>query len=260
MPATQPEHVRRNRDYWNGMAEDWVSPGERQWASNTPAWGCWEIPETELRLLPADLQGLDTIELGCGTGYVSGWLARRGARAVGVDASEKQLETARRLAEEYGVALTLHHGNAEDVPWPDASFDLAVSEYGAATWCDPHLWIPEAHRLLRPGGELMFVCHSPFAMTCAPPDGSDVETALQRPYFGMHRLDWTGLEEAGGVEFNLPISGWLALFRRTGFEVADYREIQIPADAPDKFGVPAFWAHRWPAEQAWKLRKREAEE
>jgi cyclopropane fatty-acyl-phospholipid synthase-like methyltransferase len=35
---------------------------------------------------------MDTIELGCGTGYVSSWLARRGARPVGIDNSEAQLE------------------------------------------------------------------------------------------------------------------------------------------------------------------------
>src|SRR5829696_4222079 len=42
----------------------------------------------------------------------------------------------------------LIHGNAEDTGLPDASFDLAVSEYGAAIWADPHRWIPEAARIL----------------------------------------------------------------------------------------------------------------
>ena len=50
-----------------------------------------------------DVAGKDTIELGCGTAYVSAWLARRGARPVGIDNSAKQLETARRLQEEHGL-------------------------------------------------------------------------------------------------------------------------------------------------------------
>ena len=53
---------------------------------------------------------------------------------------------------------------------PDASFDLAFSEYGASIWCDPYLWIPEAYRLLRPGGRLVFLRNSPLVMLCALED------------------------------------------------------------------------------------------
>ena len=99
-------------------------------------------PGVQPRILPDDLDGLDTIELGCGTGYVSAWLARRGARPVGIDNSEAQLATARRLQAEHGIEFPLIHGNAETVPLPDASFDLAISEYGASIWADPYRWVP----------------------------------------------------------------------------------------------------------------------
>src|SRR5690606_3388438 len=145
-----PEHVRVNRDHWNEQADEWVAPGERRWASVEPVWGIWGIPESELGMLPPDLEGRDAIELGCGTGYVSAWMARRGARVVGVDISERQLATAQRLAAEHEVDIEWVHADAEDVPKPADSFDFAISEYGAALWCDPHAWIPEAHRLLRP--------------------------------------------------------------------------------------------------------------
>jgi len=68
-----------------------------------------------------------------------------------------QLATASTLNAEFGLGLEFIEANAEDVPLPDASFDLAFSEYGASIWCDPYLWIPEAARLLRPGGELIFL-------------------------------------------------------------------------------------------------------
>ncbi|MFP4331331.1 MAG: class I SAM-dependent methyltransferase [Spirochaetaceae bacterium] len=71
------------------------------------------------------------VELGCGTAYVSAWMARRGAEVSGIDNSEKQLETAHRLMAEHGVCLTLTHRIAEEFPYPDNSFDFAVSEYGA---------------------------------------------------------------------------------------------------------------------------------
>ena len=126
--AELPEHVRRNREYWDQLARDYVEAGERAWASNAPAWGMWQIPESEVRMLPDDLRDRDTIELGCGTAYVSSWLARRGARPVGIDNSEQQLATARRLQREHGIDFPLIHGNAEHVPYPDASFDFAISE------------------------------------------------------------------------------------------------------------------------------------
>jgi ubiquinone/menaquinone biosynthesis C-methylase UbiE len=109
----------------------------------------WNVPEDQVRMLPADLAGLDAIELGCGTAYVSAWLARRGARPVGIDNSEAHLATAKRLQREHGLEFPLVNGNAEELPFPDQSFDLAISEYGASIWCDPYKWIPEAERLLR---------------------------------------------------------------------------------------------------------------
>ncbi|HVH24311.1 MAG TPA: class I SAM-dependent methyltransferase [Pseudonocardia sp.] len=253
------DHVLENRGYWDARAGDWVADGERKWASPEPTWGVWGLPDTGIELLPTDLSGRDAIELGCGTGYVSAWMARRGARVVGLDNSAEQLATARRLAAEHRIALTLLHGNAEAVECPDASFDFAVSEYGAAIWCDPYRWIPEAHRLLRPGGRLAILGHTPLAMTCSPVDGSlPVRTELQRPYFGLHRLDWTqATDDPGGVEFNLPVAEWFALFARTGFDVVEYLELRNPdPDRPDAHGMTASWAHHFPAEQVWKLRKR----
>src|SRR4051812_17356880 len=92
-----PEHVRRNREVWNGYAAEYAKEGERAWASSVPYWGIFSIPETEVGFLPDDLSGKDVVELGCGTAYVSAWMARRGARPVGIDNSPKQLETAKRL-------------------------------------------------------------------------------------------------------------------------------------------------------------------
>ena len=173
-----------------------------------------------------------------------------------------QLATARRLAAEHGVALTLIHGNAETVPYPDGSFDFAVSEYGAAIWCDPYVWIPEAHRLLRPGGTLVFLGTSTLATLCSPLDGSVPTTEAARArLFTIHRLDLRdAVDEPGGIDFNLPLSRWFRLFRETGFDVFDLLEIQAPEPTPEsesevRFFVTAEWAHRFPSEQVWVLRR-----
>jgi SAM-dependent methyltransferase len=249
-----PEHVQHNREYWDGMADRWVGAGERAWRENELTWGIFQIPQAQAPLVPDDVNGLDVIELGCGTGYVSSWLARRGARPVGIDNSEGQLATARRLQQEHGIEFPLLHGNAEEVPYPDESFDLAVSEYGAAIWCDPYKWIPEAARLLRPGGRLAFLGNSVLSMLCAPEDENEKPTdRMLRPQQGMHRFAW----DDGGVEFHLGHGDMIRLLHANGFEVEDLIEIFAPADAVDtRFAyAPAEWSKQWPAEEIWKARK-----
>lgn len=253
-PAELPEHVRANREYWDAMADDWVAPGERRWTRDTPTWGVFDRPQSEVPFLPDDLDGLDAIELGCGTGYVSAWMARRGARPVGVDNSAAQLATARRLQDEHGLRFPLLHGNAEQVPYPDASFDLAVSEYGAAIWCDPYAWIPEAARLLRPGGRLVFLCNSVLSMLCAPEDAEEQPTErMLRPQLGLHRIVWP----EGAVEFHLGHGDMIRLLRTSGFEVEDLIEVFAPEDAQDSgFAyAPADWSKRWPVEEVWRARR-----
>lgn len=250
-----PDYVRANRADWDAHADEWVAPGRRDWARAEPWWGIFTVPESQLRVLPDDLEGLDAVELGCGTAYVSAWLARRGARPVGIDNSERQLATARRLQQEFGLDFPLVHGNAETTPFDDASFDFAISEYGASIWCDPYRWIPEAARILRPGGRLVFLVNAPLAIMCAPDDETiPAGDRLLRPYFGMHRVEWP---DDDGVEFHLPHGELIALLRRSGFEIEALTEVRPPEDATTRFPhVTLEWARRWPCEEIWKVRRR----
>ncbi len=251
-----PDYVIKNREHWDKHADSWVAMGERAWNRN-PSWGMWGVPESELQLLPVDMSGMDAIELGCGTAYISAWLIRRGARVVGMDNSERQLATARRLATEHGVDLELIHGNAEVVPKPDESFDFAVSEYGVAIWSDPFKWVPEAHRLLKPGGELVMLGNHPLVM-CVQDFTSDAPATftLMEPYFGMGRIDWDDGDDQG-TNFNMPVSDWFKLWGDVGFDILAYHELQSPESGDEvSFFVTKDWAHRYPSEQVWKVRKR----
>jgi SAM-dependent methyltransferase len=250
-----PEHVRRNRDYWNDLAKEYAEPGRRAWARAEPTWGIWAIPETDVRLLP-DVSGKDVIELGCGTAYISAWLARRGAHVVGIDNSPAQLETARALQDEHDLHFPLMLGNAEEVPLPDSSFDFAISEYGAAIWADPYRWIPEAARLLRPGGELVFLCNGTLLMLTVPDLEADgpARDRLLRDYFGMHRFEWP---DDPGVEFHLGYGDMIRLLRDSGFDIVDLVELRAPEGATTSYPfVDGEWARRWPSEEVWKARKR----
>jgi SAM-dependent methyltransferase len=248
-----PDHVLRNRSAWDEWADDYAEPGRRNWAAAEPAWGIWAVPESRAGVLPPDLAGKDAIELGCGTGYVSAWLARRGARPAGVDNSAAQLATARRLQDQFGLRFPLLHASAEQVPLADGQFDLAISEYGASIWCDPYRWIPEAARLLRPGGELIFLVNSVLLMLTIPDEDGPAGERLRRPYFGMHRFEWPGEES---VEFHLGHGDMIRLLRRCDLAVEDLIELQ-----PDPGSTAADplatleWARQWPCEEVWKARK-----
>src|SRR5215210_1722354 len=184
----------------------------------------WEVPEAELRILP-DVAGLDVLDLGCGTGYWCAWFERLGARTVGLDLSEQQLATARELQAEHGIEFPLIHASAEEPPLPDASFDLVFSEYGAAIWCDPYVWIPQAHRLLRPGGRLIFLCHSIIDSLCSPLEDKPTQETLLRPQFGMHRIEWP---DPDGTDFHLPHGEMTRHLAETGFEVEGLYELRAP--------------------------------
>jgi SAM-dependent methyltransferase len=248
----QPDHVLRNRLLWDTQAPDWAAGGRRGWAEHELTWGVWHIPEAHVRALPP-VRDRDVVELGCGTAYWSAWLARRGARVVGLDNSARQLATARTLQREHALTFPLVHGDAEHAPFRSERFDLAISEYGAAIWCDPYRWIPEAARLLRPGGELVFLRNAILFSLCAPDSEDPAGDRLLRPYFGLHRLEWT---DDGAINFSLGVGPLIRLFRGSGFEVLDCIEVQPHLGATTLFKyVTTEWARRWPSEEIWRVRK-----
>jgi ubiquinone/menaquinone biosynthesis C-methylase UbiE len=250
-----PEYVAPNVENWTKANEEFTGPNARAaWAQEDPALGVFGAAEARLDVF-GDVSGLDVVELGCGTAYVSAWLARRGARPVGVDPTPAQLETARETQREFGIEFPLVEAIAESVPLPDACFDLAVSEYGASIWADPSRWIPEAARLLRPEGRLVFLRNSPLSILCMKLEG--ISESLQRAQRGMNRIEWP---DTGEVEFHLPHGELLDLLRGTGFDVERLIELYAPEDAETHryYGyVTAEWAQKWPAEEIWVAHKRE---
>jgi len=249
-----PDYAVENRGLWTASNAEYTDgEAHRHWAAEAITWGVFGVPEDEVGVL-GDVRGLDVIDLGCGTGYFSSWLARRGARPVGVDVTPAQLDTARRLQGETGITFPLLEASAEEVPLPGASFDLALSEYGASIWCDPHKWLPEAWRLLRPGGRLVFLCNSPLVILCALEDEEATADTLQRPQAGMHRIAWPD----GGVEFHLGHGDMFRALRGAGFVVEDLIELYAPAGAETHeyyAFVTADWARKWPVEELWVASK-----
>lgn len=248
------DYVGQNVAHWTQANADYTDgQAARAWAQEEIAWGVWQIPESELNVL-GDVAGLDVLDLGCGTGYFSAWFARRGARPVGVDPTPAQLATARRMQQATGIEFPLVEAVGEDVPLPDASFDLALSEYGASIWADPYKWIPEAARVLRPGGRLVFLRNSTLVSLCMELDG--ITERLVRPLRGMNRIEWPDTQE---VEFHLPPGKLIDVLRENGFEIDRLLELYAPEDQQTHEyykWVTAEWARKWPHEELWVVTKR----
>jgi SAM-dependent methyltransferase len=242
----------RNRAFWDRESDSYQEVHRDHIGRPEPRWGLWQLPESELRIL-GDVKGKDVLELGCGAAQWSILLARLGARPVGIDNSERQLEHARQALAIAGLDFPLVHTAAESIPLPDASFDIVFADHGANRFADPYTWVPEAARLLRPGGVLAFSGSTPFEVMCWNECADRMEPVLQRDYFGLHRVEGPD----GPVQFELPYGEWIRLFRASGFELEDLREIQPPdgAESTYRTAEDTEWARRWPMEQIWIARR-----
>jgi SAM-dependent methyltransferase len=254
VPESVPDYIQANVRAWEARRDDQLRLARRQWSAAEPTWGIFGVSELVAHLLPADLAGVRTVELGCGTAYLSAWLARRGARPVGIDPTPGQLRIASEFCDEFELHFPLVRAAAEQVPLRDAAFDLVISEYGAAIWADPYRWIHEAARLLRPGGQLVFLGNSTLLMLCVPDgDGFPATDRLLRPQFGMYRFEWP---DDPTVEFHLGHGDWIRLLRANSFVIEDLIELHPPDGAPSDYPfVTAEWARRWPCEEVWRARR-----
>ena len=161
-----------------------------------------------------------------------------------------QLESARRCQDRSGISFPLIQADAADVPLPPGRFDLAISECGASLWCDPARWIPEAARLLRPGGRLVFHTTTVLVTMCSP-DRTGLPAANCSTRSARHyRLATPG----GGIQFHLGHGEWIKILRDSGFVIDGLHELYAPPDAPDHPYYQlanAEWARQWPAEEIW---------
>lgn len=247
------DDAERNRAFWDASADEYQAVQGHQLDAVGAGWGVWQIPEAELGIL-GEVDGRDVLELGCGAAQFGIELARRGARVIGLDVSQRQLDHAARRVTEAGVAVGLIHASADEVPLPSDSVDIVFGDHGAMGFADPYRTVPEVARLLRDGGLLAFSMFTPLAEACWPGGADGPVERLANDYFGMHRVD---LGHADHVEFQLPYGEWIRLFVTNGFIVEDLVELRPgPAATSTYIGEDAHgWARRWPLEHAWKVRR-----
>jgi len=141
-------------------------------------------------VLPAG-RPLAALDAGCGTGFLSLELAGRGHRVTGVDFAPAMIAAARRKAAAQGLTVDFEEADAENLPFPPGSFDLAISRHVLWTLPHPEAAIDEWIRVLRPGGRLAIIDGARYDEAAAPPQRENARTSAeyaaiegQLPFYG----------------------------------------------------------------------------
>ncbi|SEL01745.1 Methyltransferase domain-containing protein [Variovorax sp. YR750] len=107
-------------------------------------------------------QGESVLDVGTGTGVVAVTAARRGARVTGLDLTPELIEAAGENATIAGLEdIVWTEGDAENLPYADASFDVVLSQFGHMFAPRPEVAIAEMRRVLKPGGRIAFATWPP---------------------------------------------------------------------------------------------------
>lgn len=131
------------------------------WSLFAPAAIFTAIPAAKLVKFAQVTQGQRVLDVGCGTGVVAVTAARRGAKVSGLDLSPELLQRARENAKTAGVDIDFTEGDAEALPYPDASFNIVLSQFGHIFAPRPAVAVREMLRVLKLGGRLVFSAWPP---------------------------------------------------------------------------------------------------
>jgi ubiquinone/menaquinone biosynthesis C-methylase UbiE len=126
------------------------------WASFVPVEVITTIPAAKLVTFAQVAAGQRVLDVACGTGVVAVTAARRGASVSGLDLSPVLIERARYNADLAGVRVDFTDGDAEALPYPNASFDVVLSQFGHMFAPRPQVVLSEMLRVLKVGGRLAF--------------------------------------------------------------------------------------------------------
>lgn len=202
--------------------------------------------ESQLRLLPPLQAGMRALELGCGEGQNSRWLARQGLLCTAIDISEDQLAYARKDAADEGLTIDFRCSSIEDFPIPAGSYDLITSSHAFEFVEAPFDLVKRVAEGLKPGGWFVLSTVHPVYngdwVEADEEDGSETWGRLLVNYF--HPIDDVREQPEGEGEpiasRAYPVSAWFNAFRAAGLQVVRLEE-------PPAAQRPAYASNDWEA-------------
>jgi SAM-dependent methyltransferase len=176
------ESAVASRSWWDDDAADYQAEHGSFLGDVDFVWCPERLREADAGLLgpTASLVGARVLEVGCGAASCARWLIDRGADAVGLDLSAGMLREARAADARSGVSVPLVQADASHLPFPDATFDLVCSAFGAVPFvADTAALMAEVARVLRPGGRWVFAVNHPMRWIFPDDPGEDGLTVTQ---------------------------------------------------------------------------------
>ena len=187
--------------------------------------------------------GLDILDAGCGEGYLSRILAKKGANATGIDSSTKLIEAARsqNLADVPSVSFDI--GSVDDLPYPDSAFDLVVCNHLVNDLFDPSKPISEFARVLRSSGRLIILMLHPCFYNKHAERDQATNGMIASSYFDIRSVEQTfevgGLTSpAANIAWFRPLEFYTEELRKSGFAITSLTE---PHPSPKQWRTDGWW-------------------
>jgi ubiquinone/menaquinone biosynthesis C-methylase UbiE len=174
-----------------------------------------------------DVEDLSILDLACGQGYLSRILARKGAKVVGVDLSEKMLEIAQdsEVSEPLGVKyIQCNSGDMRDVV--DSSMDCVVSAFGFHDIKEIESTITECSRVLKDGGNLVFAIPHPLTYARRDQD-EDGYYMKMRHYMSVQEIPHPKYKDSEVMAYHRPLSYYFERAFSAGLQMIAFREITV---------------------------------
>ncbi len=177
-----------NIEFWDELAE--IHSGNSDYNLDSFSPDKYELKDLDLSLL-GDLTGKRVLHLQCHIGLDSFALERLGAEVTAVDYSQKAIDTAQGLSQQFNMGTQFYCENINDLdPETLGQFDLIFTSYGILVWLsDLSTWADAIARCLKPGGKFIIIDEHPVARMFSNPseDNFSFNSGPLRPYWNAGR-------------------------------------------------------------------------
>jgi SAM-dependent methyltransferase len=235
--VSETESVRINAADWDRYADEYQSTHGRFLGDLGFLWGPEGVREDDLGAL-GEVAGKRILELGSGAGQCSRWAVSRGATAIGLDVSMRQLQHSRRIDEEHDTMVPVVCASAAAIPFGNDSFDIVFSAFGALQFiANADALCEEVARVLRNGGRFVFSITHPTRWMFLDDPSEEGLTACQSYW---DRTPYVEVDDETGqsmyAEHHRTIGDWVRALSGSGFVLKDIVEPEWPADHDRTWG------------------------